>query len=259
MIRVRTGVFSMKYAMAARFCQHRSGYSHSRLSQTVSDPDPATLRDKAGTALTHLPAKQSLGIGHRGNDPATRQTKDHTMNTKKALPILATVAALAIGSGAYVAVAQETGIDTTAVENTDREQGRRHRGERHGKGHHEHGKRGRGGHHGMHRGMMMEIFRQVDTDADGAVTRTEIDTFRAAQVAAADTTGDGALSIEEFDTLFRQFTRTRMVRAFQRIDRDGDGVITAEEMDRPMERMIRRMDRDGDGTLTLRDRRGKRG
>ena len=189
------------------------------------------------------------------------------MNTKKTLPILAAVAALAIGSGTYIAMAQDTGTESAATEmqrDGVREEGRRHRGEHHGKGRHEGGRhgrhegRGKGG-RGRRGGMMREIFARVDADGDGEVTRAEIDAFRTAQVSGADTGGDGALSIEEFDTLYRQFTRTRMVRVFQRLDRDGDGVVSAAEMGRPIDRMIERMDRDGDGVLTLERGRGKRG
>ena len=177
------------------------------------------------------------------------------MNTKHAIPVLL-AAALAVGSGTLLAVAQDSGAAGTAAEMKEtREDARRHRGERHGKWH---GHRGRHhGRRGMGRAMMRDVFEQVDADGDGRVTRAEIDAWRTAQVARADTGGDGALSLEEFDALYRQFTRTRMVRAFQRIDRDGDGLIDASEIERRLERMIERMDRDGDGVLTPgRDRRG---
>jgi len=102
----------------------------------------------------------------------------------------------------------------------------------------------------------MNLFEQADANGDRELTRAEIDGFRASLVGNADASGDGSLSIDEFDTAFRQLTRTRMVRAFQRLDRDGDGVIGTAEMDRPLERMIERMDRDGDGVLKMRERRG---
>lgn len=66
--------------------------------------------------------------------------------------------------------------------------------------------------------------------------------FRAAKVAAADLNKDGALSLEEFDTLYRELTRTRMVRAFQSLDSDGDGVISAEEMDARVALIMQRME-----------------
>ncbi len=116
------------------------------------------------------------------------------------------------------------------------------------------GDRQRRGHRGGMRGgeILRDIFRAADTDADGTVTPAEIEAYRSAQLAEVDTSGDGALSIEEFDTLYRGLTRSRMVDAFQALDADGDGQISPEEMDRRVERLIERMDRDGDGALTLR-------
>ncbi|APX12905.1 hypothetical protein BWR18_15345 [Tateyamaria omphalii] len=100
-----------------------------------------------------------------------------------------------------------------------------------------------------------EIFRGVfdaaDADGNDTVTPTEIDAYRAAQLAEVDASGDGALNIEEFDTFYRSVTRSRMVDLFQEIDADGDGQIAPDEIDRSLEGLVSRLDRDGDGTLTL--------
>ncbi|WP_424931440.1 EF-hand domain-containing protein [Amaricoccus macauensis] len=120
----------------------------------------------------------------------------------------------------------------------------------------ERGDREHGGRDGGRRGheMFQEIFIQVDADGNGAVTQEEIDTFRANKVAEADTSGDGALSIEEFDTVYRELTRSRMVDAFQRLDADGDGVITDAELDQRFAHVVDRMDRNGDGAISKEDR-----
>ncbi|TCP38857.1 EF-hand domain-containing protein [Rhodovulum marinum] len=118
--------------------------------------------------------------------------------------------------------------------------------------HGQRGDRGARGPRGAFGGEMVRtVFEAVDADGDGRVTRAEIDTYRAAQLAAADSSGDGALSIEEFDTLYRALTRARMVDAFQALDADGDGQIVAKEIDTRVSRIVERMDRDGDGVLTL--------
>lgn len=123
----------------------------------------------------------------------------------------------------------------------------------------------RDGQHGMRgpRGaraeMMRTQFEAADADGDGQVTRAEIESYRAAQVARADTSGDGALSLEEFETVFRDVTRPGMVDAFQRLDADGDGQITEAEMQARTDRMMARMDPDGDGVLSLPHGRGQHG
>lgn len=127
--------------------------------------------------------------------------------------------------------------------------------------------RGRdGGHHGRMGGHggpggregFIELFEQVDSDGNGLVTQEEIDIYRSAKVGEADTSGDGALSIEEFDTIYREMTRSRMVDAFQRLDADGDGVVSEAEMDRRFGSIVERMDRNADGALSLEDRPRRR-
>ena len=115
-------------------------------------------------------------------------------------------------------------------------------------------KQRRSGHGGPRGQMLQDIFKLVDADSDGAVTQAEIDAFRAAKTAQADISGDGALSIEEFDTLYREFTRPRMVDAFQHMDNDGDGLISQDEMDARFGSIVARMDHDEDGVLTLKRR-----
>lgn len=115
------------------------------------------------------------------------------------------------------------------------------------------GERRRGG--GQGRAMIRALFEAADTNDDDALTTEEIAAYRTARLSEVDVSGDGALSIEEFDNLYRDLTRARMVDAFQRLDADGDGQISPQEMDDRVARFVERMDRDGDGVLTL----GRRG
>lgn len=170
------------------------------------------------------------------------------MKTSRLIPAGFLIAAMAV-SGAVVATAQsapEAEGDAAKPTRAEYREGGKHRG--HHRGHGRHG----GG------AMYVTLFGAVDANEDGAVTQEEVDAFRAQKLSEADSSGDGALSIEEFDTLYREFTRSRMVDAFQDLDADGDGVIGTEEMDNRFGRIVERMDRDGDGSLTLQRRGGQR-
>lgn len=108
-------------------------------------------------------------------------------------------------------------------------------------------------HHG-HAGAM-RMLERFDENKDGTVTRAEVDSVLAKTLEKFDTEGNQALSLKEFEGLWMEMTRQRMVRAFQHLDRDGDGLITAEELARPAERMFLRLDRDGDGQITIQELR----
>ncbi len=104
--------------------------------------------------------------------------------------------------------------------------------------------------------MLREMFETFDLNGDGSLTQEEIDTARAQQLAGADADGDGALSIVEYETLWLDAMRERMVDAYQRHDADGDGSVTAEEFNARFSGLVERMDRNDDGALSREDRRG---
>lgn len=129
-----------------------------------------------------------------------------------------------------------------------------------------HGGRGFWGHDREHRaegrrhgrGMMAaRSLEQFDTDGDGAVTQAEIDAFRDGRLQEFDSNGDGALSLEEYQALWLNAMRERMVDQFQHHDDDGDGSVTAEEFNANFSRMVERMDRNDDGKIDAEDRRGR--
>jgi hypothetical protein len=104
-------------------------------------------------------------------------------------------------------------------------------------------------------GMMgMMMLDQLDADGDGKVSRAEVDAFRKARFESADKSRDGRLDQAEFETLWLEVTRPMRIRAFQMLDADGDGIVTAVEVERPVNRMFGRLDRDGDGVLEPTDR-----
>ena len=136
----------------------------------------------------------------------------------------------------------------------------------HGGGYGMHGGGKHGGwgrHHGKHHGgmrghraqMMMERY---DADKDGKLTQEEINSNREAWLKEFDANNDGKLSLDEFKQLWLKARAERIVRAFQRFDRDGDAGVTLEEYQRPLADIVERMDRNGDGALSKDDRRGHR-
>ena len=100
---------------------------------------------------------------------------------------------------------------------------------------------------------MRGLFETYDTDGDGSLTQEEIDTARAAQLARFDTDKDGSLSLVEYEALWLDAMRERMVDRFQSHDDDGDGLITAEEFQEGLDAIVSRMDRNGDGALSRDD------
>jgi Ca2+-binding EF-hand superfamily protein len=106
-----------------------------------------------------------------------------------------------------------------------------------------------GRHHGPG-GPGAQLFESFDVDDDGRITQTEIDEVRQGRLAEFDADADGSLSLEEYQALWIDVMRERMVDRFQAHDDDGDGLVTAEEFGAPFEQMVSRLDDDGDGAVT---------
>ncbi|OZA10857.1 MAG: hypothetical protein B7Y02_09800 [Rhodobacterales bacterium 17-64-5] len=103
--------------------------------------------------------------------------------------------------------------------------------------------------------MLVEMFDEIDADADGLVTEAELAAYQAAEFAAADTNSDGTLSADEIAA--RQLARAaakaadRAARMIDARDTDGDGVLSAAEAgEGPAQRHFARLDADADGALS---------
>ncbi|SNZ05800.1 EF-hand domain-containing protein [Cohaesibacter gelatinilyticus] len=123
----------------------------------------------------------------------------------------------------------------------------------------------KGGHKGGFMGKRggsrgpMKMLKEFDTNKDQALTKEEITAGIDKKIADNDKNGDKAITLEEFQAEWQKQTQDRMVRAFQRMDRDGSGTVTAEELKEPALSMFDRMDRNDDGKLDKNDRGQKRG
>jgi Ca2+-binding EF-hand superfamily protein len=107
----------------------------------------------------------------------------------------------------------------------------------------------RGGHHDKHGARAEWMFERYDANKDGKITKAEIETARKASIAKYDADKDGKLSLEEFQGLFNEIMRHRMVRMFQKLDRDGDAKVTEAEIARKVDRMMSWLDRDNNGEI----------
>jgi Ca2+-binding EF-hand superfamily protein len=115
--------------------------------------------------------------------------------------------------------------------------------------------RSHGGHHGGFGGD--HLFESFDVNDDGILTQTEIEEVRQSRLTEFDANGDGSLSLEEYQALWMEAMRERMVDRFQAHDDDGDGQVTVEEFGEPFNRIISRLDDDGDGQVTQEEIRSR--
>lgn len=163
-----------------------------------------------------------------------------------------TKAIIAAGAALLIGGLAVTGVATAHGGKHERYEGGHH-GEYRGHGHRGHGK---GRHHWRHFESMLETY---DSNEDGKLTQAEIDAVRAERLAKFDSDGDGQLNLQEYEALWLDAMRERMVDRFQRHDDDGDGQVTVEEFGERFSRMVARQDRNGDGAISREDFRRFRG
>ncbi|MGI9493748.1 MAG: EF-hand domain-containing protein [Geminicoccaceae bacterium] len=111
--------------------------------------------------------------------------------------------------------------------------------------------KGHGPFGGFGGGGAFSIVEQFDTNQDQRLSTAEIEEGIQSRIADADSDGDGNLSLEEFQPLLVVLMKPKIVDGFQFLDADGDAVITPEEIQRPVNRVMSHLDRDEDGELAL--------
>lgn len=97
---------------------------------------------------------------------------------------------------------------------------------------------------------------QFDADGDGVVTLAEIQQKRKAEVSALDANNDGKISAEEMANAemarIRPGVEARAAARVKALDVDGDGLLSAAELAAPGAgmAMFSRMDANGDGSIS---------
>lgn len=179
------------------------------------------------------------------------------MLLKTKIATLAGIAALATGLAATGAAAQTAGTDGETPPQFGAPGGPDQLAQRRGRfgpG----GPRGPGGPGGPGGPDLAEL---LDSNGDGEITQAEIDAMRRGRIAEFDTNGDGVLSLAEFEPLWIERSRPRMVDAFQHLDGNGDAEVDFDEFGGRLSRLVARLDSDGDGVIgadELPPRRGGR-
>lgn len=118
----------------------------------------------------------------------------------------------------------------------------------------------KGGKRGGPRGPQIE-FSEIDTDSDGKITQAEMDAHRQARFDAMDTNSDGSLSTEELLAAREGAKEKRMARMIQRMDANNDGVLTVDEMGPKGDKgdMFAKLDTDGDGAISEEEMNSRKG
>ncbi|MEQ8710763.1 MAG: EF-hand domain-containing protein [Rhodospirillales bacterium] len=105
---------------------------------------------------------------------------------------------------------------------------------------------------GMH---AMKMFDRFDTNKDGKVTSAEVDALIDAQIAGVDGDKSNSLTKAEFTQLLAVLMEERINRRFAKLDDNKDGVISADELKQPAQRMVSWLDDDGDKAVSQKEAR----
>ena len=98
-------------------------------------------------------------------------------------------------------------------------------------------------------------FETLDADGSGEITPEDIEALRVQRFADFDTNGDGSVSAAEFTAHAQARAAERAAEMFERLDADGDGVLSRDALEGrmgrgPGERMLSRFDADNSGGVS---------
>jgi len=99
------------------------------------------------------------------------------------------------------------------------------------------------------RGGMMR-FDRLDTDNSGDVTFEEFSAMLKSRVGEADANKDGKITVDELAAEIEKIRAERVAqRLIDRFDTNGDGMLTAGEVDSRQEKMFALLDKNDDGKI----------
>jgi len=118
----------------------------------------------------------------------------------------------------------------------------------------------KGGHDGAkrHGGGIYKNFDEIDLDKNGYITKNEISAHKLTRFRNTDTNNDGYLTQQEvFDHAAKRFKKRmekRGAKRFAKMDKNGDGRISLEEINKApsdkKNRMFNRLDKNNDGAIS---------
>lgn len=95
-------------------------------------------------------------------------------------------------------------------------------------------------------------FESLDTNGDGQITKEEMSSKIADRFTQADANGDGAISLQELEAQAAKQSKKHAEKIMARFDKDGNNSLSPEEMkmgDRA-DRRFDKLDKDGDGMIS---------
>lgn len=111
---------------------------------------------------------------------------------------------------------------------------------------------GPGNHMGFGKGK--EIFKKLDTNKDGVITRQEAEAVRAERFKKADADNNGTVTAAEIDKVVENRLQRMKVRLrykmLSRLDKNGDGEISQQEFSKKSMRLFDMADTNGDDKVT---------
>ena len=96
-------------------------------------------------------------------------------------------------------------------------------------------------------------FEALDADGNGEITKAEMQAHKASRFSDSDSNGDGKISTEELLAKAQERAAKRVERMISHLDKDGDGMLSQDEMANRGGRhgdMFKRADSDGNGTIS---------